>query len=325
MAKNGVNPLLVIAVVLMGYVLIVGNPFEAKDEEPNTITDQGALKTCESTTTPDIDINAYDAENPGTASTEGANIYRKKGDVSWSTWTQGTAITGLEVGETYEAVMGITTDNFTDNAYGDVFEFTIPCAEVTTLNKPVYNDEVETSLSSTFYNADSDASGESFSAGQSQTVSLKILAGSDEYFGNPTIPDNNVAEIGSSGQRKAYPNVVCLNLNSTSWDKPEGVSFDGVDMKAVSQPQRHAAVAGFTSYCYEAPVVDDTLMENNKYLLRLNADDTIAATVDSTAYIYAANYYIDATDAKIKFGIENEEGTAVGTDAADTVTLDFTA
>lgn len=287
--------------------------------------DGGDLKLCDSQTTPDMTIKTYDAENVGTALTESTNLYRKVGTTSWDALTAGTAETNLVVGAQYEVVMGISTTDFTDNAYGPYFTTdAVPCQETYDIEKAVYNDEEEGSLSSTFYNADGDASSEVFAANQAQTVSLKILTGSDEYFGNPYISEMG-SDKGTGGQRKDYPNIICFDLNTTAWDQPIKVTFKGVEMNKVSMPQRHASAAGVIAYCYEAPVIDDSVMESDRYTIRLDSDDSNAPGEDNTAYIYAANWFINADTGAVEWGVENEEGTAVGTDAADSVNLDFTA
>lgn len=314
---------------IVGILVIAGVLlFAFWDDMPWSVADDsgdGAVTTisdCSSETTPSLNIKGYDFYNHGTATTEATNLYRRVGGVGWSTFTQGTGF-AVNVGEQYEIVMGITTTDVTDNAYGDYFVTEpIPCEETPELEKAVYNDEIETSLSATFYNADGTAAAEVFVADQTQTVSLKLLAGTDEVFGNPYIPGSDA--ISATGQRAAYPNVVCLDLNSTEWDQPVKVSFDGEEMRRVSTPTIHSAVAGHIAYCYEAPVIDDSLMESNRYLLRLNADATVAPSGDETAYIYASNFFVNSDDGEVYFGVETEDGAFVGTDAADQATLDFT-
>lgn len=306
MAKaKKVNPWvasLVVGVLLLVGLLALGIPqsFQADEVRP------GDISSCDSTTTPELTISSYDIENPGTELTEGTNLYKAEGDTIWSTFTAGTGF-AVDVGDTLNIVMGITTSDFTDNAYGDKFEYTVPCSETPSVEKGVYNDEVETSLTATFYNADADAGAEGFSAGQTQDVSIKLQSGVDEYFGNPFIAGN--------------PNVIVLDLNTTEWDAPEKVSVDGVDLKKVSTPIRHSAVAGIVAYAYELPVISDSTTE---VVLKLNADDSNAPATDMTAYMYAGNWFINGDTAEVEFGVENEEGTAVGTDASDSVSLDFT-
>lgn len=304
-AKNNTALIVVGVIVLLVVALFVFGVPQSVVEG-----DQPKLgSTCDTDITPDLMIKAYDMENPGTALTEATNLYRKVGSKIWSTFTAGTEITDLIPNSEYEFVMGITTSDFTDNAYGEKFTYTIKCLSDDLLEKGMYNDEVETSLTATFYNADASAAAETFVAGDSQVVSIKLKAGVDEVFGNPFLPGN--------------PNVLVLDLNTTEWDAPNQVYLaDGTTLNKVTTPQRHAAAAGLQAYAYELPVITDKQIE---VMLDLNADDTNAPATDMTAYIYAANWFINGDTTASEFGVENEEGTAVGTDAADSVTLDFTA
>lgn len=264
--------------------------------------------TCDSTTTPSVDIRTYDRDNVGTTLTEATNSYRVVGQKTWTTFTADTSFEA-NPGAKLEVLLGATSADQTDNAYGEFFTYTVPCTENPVVEKAVAQDEVETELSATFYNADDNAAAEAFSAGQTQTVSIRLQAGVDQYFGNPY--------AGSE------PNVLCLNLNSTAWDKPESVRVDGGSaLSSVSTPQRHTLETGKIAYCYELPVVDDARLD---ILLELNADDSTAPAADDTAYVYAGSNYINAETGAVEVGVEDEDGNAVGTDAADSVTLDFTA
>jgi len=270
--------------------------------------DKDTPTQCDSTTTPSLTIDAIDKDNPGTSLTESTNLYREVGKKGWNTFTQGTGFDAVP-GQELEIVMGIDTSDQVDNAYGEKFTYTVPCEENPSIEKELAQDEVETDLSATFYNADGDASAETFTADDTQTVSVKLGADSDEYFGNPFISGN--------------PNVFCMDLNKTIWDQPEEVYVkDGETLNSVSMPQRHSAVSGHTTYCYEMPVVDDREVE---IMLKLNSDASNAPDQDDTAYMYAGGYYINAETAQVEVGVEDEEGNAVGTDAADSITLDFTS
>ena len=319
--------LALIVIVAFGTMFMTGSGlFSTTDEGiPATVqTDAGAGNVvCESGTTPDLLVRAYDFYNVGTAITEGGT-YREKGTKTWTDFVVGTPITGLKVGSDYEIVAGLNSTDNDDMAYGPhVFSGALSCSETPSIEIAMYNDELETSVSATFYNADGDASAETFSAGQTQTVSLKLLTGTDEVYGNPFILES--AATGNEGQRAAYPNVVCLDLNTTSWDAPEKVEFDGEEMKKVNTPQAHTGSAATNTYCYEAPILTDSLMEQNRYFLRLNNDDTAATFNDNTGYIYSADYYIDSDDGNVKWGVEDEDGDLIGAGAADSVTLDFSA
>ncbi len=269
--------------------------------------DELRITECSSETSPNLSVKAYDRET-GTALTEATNLYRVKGQKTWSTFTAGTGF-GANANDVLEIVMGVDTTDFTDNAYGQMKEVIVECKETPEVEFEMVSDEVETSLVATFLDTDENANAETYVAGQTQDVFVKLQAGTKEYFGNPYLPANS--------------NVIVLDLNSTEWDTPEKVAIlGGEELNAVSVPIRHSAVAGLKAYAYELPVITDTSV---KIALTLNADDSVAPATDMTAYMYASNYFYNADTQEIEFGVENEEGTAVGTDASDSLTLDFTA
>ena len=316
---NKINTVVVILVIALAYLVFIGNPLAGKDTPLKTFTESDDLTVCQSTTTPDLDINVYDLDNKDTALTESTNLYRKVGDVTWTSFTAGSLIENLNVDEQYEVVMGISTSDFTDNAYGQYFVTdSIPCRELIQMDIGMYNDEVESSLTATFYNRNHDASAETFTAGQVKNVYLHFEAGSNEVFGNPFIAESGLPDNGKHSTD--YPNVVCLNLNKTGWDKPEQVIFDGKTLDSIGTPQRHTLSSTATTYCYEFPIITDVGQEVQ---VRLDADDANAPSVDDTAYLYAGNFYIN-DNGELAWGIEDEEGNAVGTDAADQLTMDFT-
>jgi hypothetical protein len=336
MAKKSNTVYIVLAVVVVGFVFMNGGfgPAMSKvkgwfgsDDIPTVQTPTGPavpVNTCDSTTTPQLDINSYDLESPGTALTESSNIYRRKGDTSWTNFVAGTPFDVI-VGAQYEILMGSNRTDEVDNSYGSVFTTdAIPCRESVSKDVGVYQDSDETATTGTFYNADSDAGSESFVIGQTQDVSFKFETPSKQVFGNPNIKTSGI----SGGQRAEFPNVFCINLNSTSWDAPEKVSVDGTDMQRVATPLRHTLASQAVSYCYEAPVINDN---SASIKVRLNADDTNAPVVTNhtvnpavdSARLYAATFYVNADTSKVAWGVEDEDGTAVGTDAGVTVDMEI--
>lgn len=281
-------------------------------------------------TTPSWDPNSYNVED-ASALTEGTNIYRTVGSKAWQTFTQGTALT-LPVGSTVEYVFGITTSDTLDNAYGPYGTFTVGCQEDltgwNTLESPaaddmgLYADEVEGSLTNTFYNEDSNAAAQTFTAGSTHKVYFKWTAGNEEYFGNPYIKTTSKTNL--NGQNKMYPNVLCMDLNTTTFDAPVYVKIKGGDtLPRVSTPIRHGGATGKTSYCYAAPIIDDS---DTWIEVSLNADDSTAPAVDDTAYLYGANFFVEPNDPSfpIHWGVEDSDGTAVGQDTYDSLTIDVT-
>lgn len=276
------------------------------DEEGNVVP----LQTCSSETTPDLLIKARDVYNKNSAITE-SFIYRIEGsDNIWSDGTTGTELTDLIAYEDYEFVFGVNSTNGIDKAYGAKLSYKVQCKADDEITVDMYNDELEGSLSATFYNNDDNAAAETFIAGQTQDVRIKFQAGTDEVFGNPNI---------------VMPNVLILKLNSSEWDKPEKVYLeDGTELKSIGTPQRFddesLSTTGYAEYAYEAPVITDVALN---IFLKLNADDTNAPSVDGTAYLYAGDYFVTDENA-IGEGIEDEEGADIATSDSDSVTLDFT-
>lgn len=306
MAKKSSNGMIAVVIALILVVGVVG--YMAISQ--NVSGDGVALSPagCSSDVTPQVTFKAIDIDNPGTSFTETTNLYRIKGTSGWSTFTQGTAFDVI-CGETYEIVMGITTSDFVDNPYGDFFEYTAKNQESDVVEVKLYDDEVETSLSATFYNADNDASAETFTTDDTQTVSIKLKASSDNYFGNPYVSDK--------------PNVLVIALNSSEWDTPEEVYIkDGATLSSTEVPSRLDSASGITYYAYEMPVIGD---RDVQIMMTLNSDVSTAVSVDGTAYMFAGNWYIDGTTANVDSGVETEENSAVGTDTYDSVALDFTA
>lgn len=303
-------------VAVMGGALMYGGFTGLKDKVTDVVDDIGIqtvsgeklaeITSCDSQTSPDLKILAHDLDNPKDALTT-SSLYRQVGTTSWTSFTPGTAIADLEVGADYEVVLGITTTDSTDLSFGNYFFVdNLECKPTVIVDVDMRNDEVESGLSATFYNENHDASAQVMTAGQSKTVFLKFESAKDEVYGNPYIGGNS--------------NVLCLDLNSSSFDKPESVRYNGQELARIATPLRHTPVASDQAYCYEAPIVEDTGVEIE---VKLKADDTNAPTEDEIAFLYSSNWYID-DNGDVQSGVEDEDGNAVGTDAPDQLTIDLT-
>tara|TARA_Y100000310_G_scaffold71019_1_gene66835 strand:+ start:1862 stop:2824 length:963 start_codon:yes stop_codon:yes gene_type:complete len=315
------NVLLIVALVAIGAIMlgVIDNPFATKAAAPTKAAVTTTEVVCESSTTPDLDINTIDIENIGTSLTEATNSIRKVGDTTWTTFTAGTANTNLQVGAKYEVLLGATSANQIDNAYGEYLVVgPIACRETTTLDKKVYNDEVEGSVTATFYNEDANAAAQAIGAGGIKWVEAKFEAGNDEVYGNPFIATSG---LGDNGKHRAkYPNMFCIDHLESTWDRPLKVMFGAVEMNQLSVPIRHNPGSGNNTYCYEAPIID----ENGQRLkLHLDADDSTNPTLDESSFLYAAGFYINNDTSKVEWGVEDQDGDPVATSDPVSLALDF--
>ncbi len=276
------------------------------------------LNVCGGDVSPGLDINTFDIHNPGTALAENS-LYRKVGNTAWTGFTSGTEITALEVGATYEVALGVAAASHDDDMFGPIFETTIPCKTDITMDVGVYDDDVETALTASYWNNDDAATtATTFGSGDVRKMSWRFEATNENVFGNPFIESSGLGDNGV--HRVAYPNVICADLNSTAWDAPQSVKYDGVEMRRLPTPSRHSAVAAEIAYCYEFPVVTDTM---ERVYITMDAK-AVDPTNDDTLLLYAASYYLDLDDGEVKWGVEDEAGNAVGTGAADSVTVNIT-
>lgn len=283
--------------------------------------DDGGTNQCVGGETQSLTINA--ARDETGDAIQSAFAYRKAGQIAWSSGITGTALTGLDVGSDYEFVPGVTASAETGYAYGQKFVINnLPCRktyEIEMANHTLYSD-----MTGTFYNSDNNAAAETFSvAGSTKCVKIKWNAANKEWAGNKYLAMDSSTPTPDPNHRKAYPNTLCMNLNSTNMDVPDSVSVNGVDMHRVSVPTVHAATASYISYCFEqGPSISDTEQYTT---ICLNADDTYIPVQDFTASLYTGSYYINSLDKSLNWGVETDDGNFVGFTAAETVTIDLTA
>ena len=317
--RNGI-----IVALLLIFAVFAGSTLMKPSDAPLAVLGvtegvDGVPVLCTSETTPDYTLTGYD-EATNTAITEATNLYRKVGDRVWSTFTLGTAETGLEVG-IYQYVAGITTTDMTDNAYGSFSTFEVKCQETDGEEIALSNDEIEGFVSGTYYNKDNNAAASTIGANTAQLTYIEFYTGADEIFGNKYIADSGIA---MANRNADYPNLLQLKLNSTDTDKPLSVKVVGGEtMKAISCGTIVTSTTGFINYCYEAPVITDTPM---KFVINIDADDTVAIATDGTANLHSSNFFInEENDNAVEWGNEDEDGNFLGTDAVVAVTMDFTA
>lgn len=279
---------------------------------------------CLSTTTPQFTINAYDGANPGTAITGEVTLWRVEGTKTWTAGATGTAVTaGFKVGDTIEYISGITTANAEqyDNAYGPTGSILITCDEDIVEEIEMRNDEVEASITASFFNSDHTAStAQTIGAGATKPIYAKFEAGAEEDFGNRFVYQKD----------GKYSNLLAIKVNSSDTSDVTKLIVTQVDpeMGKVGEtiyktgcPGIVTATTSFTNYCFKVPAASDYGTEFKVYI---SADASVAVGVDGTASYYAGGWYVNADTGELEFGIQDEKTNAVGASDPDTLTLDFT-
>jgi hypothetical protein len=341
--------LAIFAVAIIGTLQMAGVFDQAAVPQsiviPGATTPTGQLKNvCTGGQTASYDQNVYDVRNVNTAFTDPA-LVRKVGDAKWQAATEGTALTTLVPGSDYEFVLGIAANDFVDEAYGPYLKIqNLPCVETTEVESA--DNEPETGLTCTFYNEDNNAASQTMSANTDYNVKFKVRASSENYFGNPYLDSYSALGLGDMGNHRiTYPNVIAIQLNTTTQDVPRFIRVSGTsgkmtfeggkwvagkqvlsstEMNKIPCPDRVATEHGSSTdntYCYEMPIVGDSDLWVE---LGLDTDDSNAPEVDDQAFIYAAGVYLNDKGV-LGWGVETDLGADVANDDADTCTIDLTA
>lgn len=312
---SGKDFLTIVLILGVGYFLVGGQvkfPWEVPDK-------------CDSTVTPDIDINAHDKYNPVTAVTDNM-AYRKiapERSKVFTDGTMGTEITALEPFATYEFAPGVhnTVATGAALAFGKYFTVDMPCKEDTVMEIAVCNDETYDGLSATFFNDADSAAAQAIAASGTATVKLRWKAGADQCYGNPFIDSYPLSDNGN--HRRAYPNALCLKTNSTAFNEPQTVFLaNGVEMRRIGTPAIASAdgATGYIMYCYEAPVIEDMNMD-----IYVTAEaKAIDPMMDDKAFLYSGHVVVDTNSGELGWGVENNDAAyAGGNSDADELAIDW--
>jgi hypothetical protein len=297
----------------------------------------------------DLNVAGYGGS---TAITEAHSRYRICGAGAnfLGTWTMGTALTALAPGSCIEVLSGIDTTvaQEYDNTYGPILKIAnLPCVISTVLQG--FNDEVEGSMSLTFYNSDNNPTTLQTSFASDFVNTIKVVTASEnEFYGNPYIGEpsylgldwNSIKNIGSGIQflkgvdqgshSTIYPDVFAIKYNSHEFSTPVYVKAtlqDGtkVTMDSISCPQRvvtDATASNFTFACWEAPIASDST-----YDLDVKWDPKISTGIlqNATGYYYPGTFYANTYTGEISWGSEDNKQNVIGTDGGASITFIFKA
>lgn len=315
--KNKKGNAVLLFIIIVGAVLVGGYFLKGDFSLPKSV--DKTTKTCTGGDTFSLMQYCQDAET-GLANTD-EFVYRINGEGAWRDGACGTALTstqGLGPGMDVEIVIGVNAESEQAFAQGPYIKYeNLDCK--TTNSVDVYADETYDGMSATFYNEDNNAAAQSGSAASSHIIHLKLKAANNEMVGNPFL---DTAPIPDNGKhRKEYPNMICINLNSTSTDDPNWAKVNGVTMNRVSSPTVHSGEASHVTYCYELPVIGE---EPIWFDISLDMGDSVALAEDDNWNIYSGTWYIHHESGELEWGVETSDGAFVGFSQADTVANDFT-
>jgi len=282
---------------------------------PNAPTQNVPSGTCIGLAqTPALTVLVNDQEKPGLSVIE-AGSYRKKGTSTWNLFMPGTKISAIgSAGEVYQVALCLNQSQLTGSCYGTVFDYTVKCQEEDKLQKSASNDVASGSVTTAFYNEDELNAVQTMQMGSSATVFLQYETPANTVFGNPYIGDYLPDTV---DHRAKYPNVLLLQLNKTTMNKPEKVWIFqspvsdevNVQLKQISCPNIATSVADTTNYCYEAPVIRDSRV---RIAVKLVANSNHAPANDAVASLMPGTFYVNTDTGDLAWGVEDNNQAAVG-------------
>jgi hypothetical protein len=269
---------------------------------------------CLSTTSPTVTVKTPDVYGGAAVTTQ--NAYRKCGESSW-TDIAGAGTFSANVGDKYEFVFGIDSDDDTAEPYGPHITcddpYVVPCSENPTIERSVVDDSLATDLTAVAFDPDdgnqitaSDTI--TIGAGDIKNVRFKWQGSFEEDFGNRFVGEDS--------------NVLVIRYNTTEIDKVYVTKEDGTKLTPTNVPVLLSSSSGYTDRAYKFPV----LKSNSEYwhTLVIDADDTVNPGASNiTLYLYDSNWYFDndVTPSMVKGGVEDEDFAETGATAADTLTI----
>jgi hypothetical protein len=282
--------------------------------------------SCLSTTSPTVTVKTPDVYG-GTAVTT-QNAYRKCGESSW-TDVAGAGTFNADVGDKYEIVFGIDSDDDTAEPYGPHITcddpYIVPCQETPTVERAVVDDSLATDLTAVAFDPDdgnqiTTSDPIDIDAGDIKNIRFKWQGAFEEDFGNRFTGDDT--------------NVLVVRYNTTQFDKMYVTKDDGTKLAPANVPTLLTSSSGYTDRAFKFPV----LKSNAEYWFTLvaDADDSVNPTggdntseptnfdvSNITLYLYDSNWYFDndVTPAQVKYGVEDEDFAETGATAADTLEI----
>lgn len=260
----------------------------------------------------------------GGAAVTSKNIVRK---VGLSTWTEvaGAATFAASPGEEFGVVFGEGSDDDMDEPFGCKTQYIIPCGETPTLSAIDYcsisgvsgiiDDAVEGDLTVRIIdpedgNAISASATVDIDNGDVMSMETVWTGAFEEAYGNPFTPCGN---------------TLVYQVHNKAYTKMSATDLSGTPYPTATIPRLHSAAAGYTDYAYKVPV----LLSNAEWKFYTVADlsgsgiEANQTYGNVTATLYDNNWFIDndVTPSVIKCGANDEDGTDIGSNGADTMAI----
>lgn len=259
---------------------------------------------CLPTVTPQPVVNLVDRYNTGTASTSWYK-WRRIGSDAWETIASGSAFDA----DPFEEVEIYADFNYT-TGYGIwIDSYTVPCFEnpVVQINGGDLRQglkSTETSITTTWYNPDGDASGNfTLGSGAPESIDFKIRGQFQKDYGNIYLGD--------------MTNTLVCYANSSTYDD---LTISDLTVADVPGFVASSAVSGNKYYAWEFPVL--TSDAKHIYTLIVDPDDSTGPDTcdevpqNGTACVQCAlfdgDYDIDADLNKVISGREDEDDNDLG-------------
>ena len=299
--------------------------FPVVPEVPGVVTPADGI--CPLSSKAVVTVREVDMFNPSTAVT-GINMHRQPG----SSWTNVNGGSDIEkTGYTYlELVSGINTSSYAASEYGPYLQnWQMPCTYAEDLIIEVANDALVTDLTAAYFDEYGTVNTVQEVSAQDEVLlefSWKVTA--EECYGNlycggdPAVIDD------------VMTNLVVFRYNTTNIDKVELRSLKNTNTGAIypitaagvptgvqnTLLTNNSSLTGFKAYLF--PVLQDGQTVRGGYLL--DVDDTVeCSSAHLKISLWDSDWYEDADDGLIKWGVEDEGNVNIGAADHDEICPDF--
>jgi len=277
---------------------------------------------CDLPSAPTVTVDTADLYGGAAVTTK--NAIR---DVGAATFTEvaGAATFTADAGDKIEIVFGMGTDNDMDEPTGCKVEWTVPCKANPTVyaselckdgaNGGVIDDGVDTNLVVRAWDPED---------GTVISDSAKIDMDNGDVF-NIKTEWQGAFETDYGNRFTNCDNILVIHYNTSQYTRWKATDLNGVDYPAGAVPSTHTTAAGYTDKAFKVPV----LKSNSLLAFYLVADASGSGKEPDgdesnvTVSLYDNTWFTnnDVSPAQVQCGVEDEDGTDIGSNGADSLTI----